>query len=82
MCRLFVIFVVVSVIGLTAAQINFTPNWGKRSLPNEVKTEEASSRGNYCHDVDDNAIKLVYEILKSEAKKLVECERLYRSDIH
>ncbi|XP_050506784.1 hypertrehalosaemic prohormone-like [Diabrotica virgifera virgifera] len=60
-----VIFVFTFFLGLCLAQVNFTPNWGKRSGTDD----------NNC-DVNMELVKVIYNLLNSEAKRLVKCDRI------
>ncbi|XP_028131513.1 hypertrehalosaemic prohormone-like [Diabrotica virgifera virgifera] len=63
--KFIVIFVFTFFLGLSMAQVNFTPNWGKRSGTDD----------NNC-DVNMELVKVIYNLLNSEAKRLVKCGRI------
>ncbi|KAG5894426.1 hypothetical protein JTB14_019796 [Gonioctena quinquepunctata] len=65
-----VIFVIVFIafIGFCTAQVNFSPNWGKRA-PNS-----GDDNANNCRENVDT-IMLIYKIIQNEAQKMVECEK-------
>ncbi|CAG9759433.1 unnamed protein product [Ceutorhynchus assimilis] len=70
--RQIVIFVALIFISFCAAQVNFSPNWGKRAL-NNPPAEENDNNG--CKESVDTLI-FIYKIIQSEAQKLLECEKL------
>ncbi|KAL1492959.1 hypothetical protein ABEB36_011115 [Hypothenemus hampei] len=58
-------------IGICVAQVNFSPNWGKRALNNP----SSEDKDNGCKESVDTLI-LIYKLIQSEAQKLLECEKL------
>ncbi|XP_050313955.1 hypertrehalosaemic prohormone [Anthonomus grandis grandis] len=68
--KLLVVFASLVLLGaFCAAQVNFSPNWGKRSLNNPAEDND-----NGCKESVDSLI-LIYKIIQSEAQKLLECEK-------
>ncbi|KAF7281926.1 hypertrehalosaemic prohormone-like [Rhynchophorus ferrugineus] len=61
---LFIVFVC-----FCSAQVNFSPNWGKRALTNPSDDTE-----NKCKESVDTLLQ-IYKIIQSEAQKLLECEK-------
>ncbi|XP_044267367.1 hypertrehalosaemic prohormone [Tribolium madens] len=66
MHRVLLTVLIITFVSLCAAQLNFTPNWGKRT-----PTEGESNR---CKESVDT-IMLIYKIIQNEAQKLVDCEK-------
>lgn len=64
---LILIFGIVLVTAKCAAQVNFTPNWGKRTLA------QGSDPG--CK-APLESLMYIYKLLQSEAQKMLDCERL------
>ncbi|EFA04704.2 adipokinetic hormone 2 precursor [Tribolium castaneum] len=65
MHRVLLTVLLITIVGLCAAQLNFTPNWGKRAPEGE---------SNRCKESVDT-IMLIYKIIQNEAQKLVDCEK-------
>ncbi|XP_050497269.1 hypertrehalosaemic prohormone [Diabrotica virgifera virgifera] len=63
-----IIIVIVAVIAYCTAQVNFSPNWGKRAI------NPGEENGNNCKESVDTLM-LIYKIIQNEAQKLVECEK-------
>ncbi|KAG5887236.1 hypothetical protein JTB14_031972 [Gonioctena quinquepunctata] len=68
------LLIVIAIIGLCTAQLTFTTDWKKRSPAHDMEENDGMTSGNHCKDNMD-AIKLVYQILRSEASRLVECSK-------
>nr|CAH7721593.1 unnamed protein product [Callosobruchus chinensis] len=64
MYRVITIAVIISLIGFCVAQVNFSPNWGKRALSGD-------NESNCKENVD--TIMLIYKLIQNEAQKLMEC---------
>ncbi|CAG9816939.1 unnamed protein product [Phaedon cochleariae] len=64
----FVIFMV-AFVGFSLAQVNFSPNWGKRAM-----NQGDANENNNCRENMDT-IMLIYKIIQNEAQKLLECEK-------
>lgn len=62
-----VIFGLILVSTTCYCQVNFTPNWGKRST---VQGVEAGCKAPL------ESLMYVYKLLQSEAQKIIDCERL------
>lgn len=91
MYRVLLAVVVIALIGIASAQVNFTPNWGKRTV-NSLNAHETE---NICKESVDTVM-LIYKMIQvseniqaflnktflmivlfqNEAQKLVECEKL------
>ncbi|CAH1955681.1 unnamed protein product [Acanthoscelides obtectus] len=67
MYRVIVAAVIISLIGFCVAQVNFSPNWGKRAL-------NGDNEPNCKENID--TIMLIYKIIQNEAQKLIECGKL------
>ncbi|KAJ8985880.1 hypothetical protein NQ317_006254 [Molorchus minor] len=68
MYRVILIIVFVSLLGFCAAQVNFSPNWGKRAL-SPVEENDNNCRENV------ETVMLIYKIIQNEAQKLIDCEK-------
>ncbi|KAJ8923495.1 hypothetical protein NQ315_010073 [Exocentrus adspersus] len=71
MYRVILIVVFISLIGFCTAQVNFSPNWGKRAL-SSPGTEEHNDIN--CRENMDTLM-LIYKIIQNEAQKLMDCEK-------
>ncbi|KAJ3639647.1 hypothetical protein Zmor_002992 [Zophobas morio] len=68
MHRVWLTVLLIALVGICAAQLNFSPNWGKRA------TSSAGGENDNCKESVDT-IMLIYKIIQNEAQKLVECEK-------
>ncbi|CAH0562383.1 unnamed protein product [Brassicogethes aeneus] len=70
MFRAIVFIAILAFVGVCQAQVNFSPNWGKRaSTPSNTVENE-----NNCKESVET-IMLIYKIIQNEAQKLIECEK-------
>ncbi|XP_018578729.1 hypertrehalosaemic prohormone [Anoplophora glabripennis] len=69
MYRVILIIVFISFIGFCTAQVNFSPNWGKRALNPGSEENENNCRENV------DTLMLIYKIIQNEAQKLMDCEK-------
>ncbi|CAH1377800.1 unnamed protein product [Tenebrio molitor] len=69
MYRVLLIFLLVAFVGVCSAQLNFSPNWGKR-----VSSTTGGGESDNCKESMD-VIMLIYKLIQNEAQKLVECEK-------
>ncbi|RZB41086.1 Adipokin hormo domain containing protein [Asbolus verrucosus] len=68
MYRVLLVVLLIAFVGVCSAQLNFTPNWGKRT------SSPAAGESDNCKESVDT-IMLIYKIIQNEAQKLVECEK-------
>ncbi|ENN81145.1 hypothetical protein D910_01971 [Dendroctonus ponderosae] len=69
MIRQLAFFAALVFVSFCAAQVNFSPNWGKRALNNPSEDTE-----NGCKESVDTLI-YIYKLIQNEAQKLLECEK-------
>ncbi|XP_076260825.1 hypertrehalosaemic prohormone-like [Rhynchophorus ferrugineus] len=69
MRQIIIIISIMFFLGFCSAQVNFSPNWGKRALNNPADENE-----NRCKESVDTLL-LIYKIIQNEAQKLLECEK-------
>lgn len=63
------VVVLLVVLGVCSAQLNFSTGWGKRAPGGNIPP----SADNCKSSVD--TVMLLYKIIQAEAQKLVDCER-------
>ncbi|XP_044765111.1 hypertrehalosaemic prohormone-like [Coccinella septempunctata] len=68
MHRLVFILVVFGIFGLCIAQLNFTPNWGKRSSSTTTDVDS-------CRTSMIDSMMVIYKMIENQAQKLIECEK-------
>ncbi|KAK9890298.1 hypothetical protein WA026_010401 [Henosepilachna vigintioctopunctata] len=63
------VFAAICFWSMCTAQLNFTPNWGKRgsSIPENLDN---------CRSSMMDTIMVIYKVIENEAQKLIQCEKM------